>query len=443
MDPQTRYARASDGTYLAYQVIGDGPLDLVYVPTWLSHLELLWDEPAVARFFDRLTDFARLIMFDRRGAGLSDPLYNGGFTLEEQMDDVTAVMDAAGSERAALFAQLEGGTMASLFAATFPQRTTALVLYSTFARTTRSEDVSWADTKEERDARMGAFVDTWGDGSRLMAFAPSRAGDPRLTRWFGRLERFAASPGTIRMVQEAIGDTDVTAVLPSIRIPTLVMNRRDDPLINPLHSKYIAEQIPGAKLVELPPGDTLPVFSDSDVLIEEVEEFLTGVRHRREPDRVLATVMFTDIVDSTRQAAERGDAAWRDLLQRHDHLVRDQLQRFDGREIKTIGDGFLATFDGPARGIRCALGINEAVDQLGIRIRAGLHTGEIELVGDDVSGMAVNIGARVGASAAPNEVLVSSTVKDLVVGSGIEFSDRGARELKGVPGEWRLFAVER
>jgi class 3 adenylate cyclase/alpha-beta hydrolase superfamily lysophospholipase len=443
MEPETRYAQATDGTYLAYQVVGDGPIDLVYVPTWMSHVELLWEEPAVARFFERLGSFARLILFDRRGSGLSDPIYTGGLTLEEQMDDVRAVLDAAGSERAAIFAQLEGGAMASLFAATFPDRTTALVLYTTFARTVRADDIPWADTKEERDARLEVFVENWGDGSRLLAFAPTRAGDARVKRWYGRLERFAASPGTIRKLSRAIGDTDVRAVLSTIQVPTLVVYRRDDPLINPLHSKYIAERIPGAKLVELPPGDTLPVFSDNDVLTDELEEFLTGVRRRREPDRVLATVMFTDIVDSTKQAAERGDAAWRDLLGRHDQLVREQLQQFDGREIKTIGDGFLVTFDGPARGIRCALGINDAVEELGIKIRAGLHTGEIELVGDDVSGMAVNIGARVGATAGPNEVLVSSTVKDLVVGSGIEFADRGERELKGVPGEWRLFAVER
>ena len=441
MEPETRYAISSDGTHIAYQVIGEGPLDLVYVPTWMSHVEVLWEEPRIAHFFEELASFSRLILFDRRGAGLSDPLSNGT-TLEEQMDDVRAVLDAAGSERAAVFAQLEGGAMGCLLAATFPDRIAALVLYTTIVRTISNEEITWADSREERDARMELFMADWGNGSRLAGFAPSRAGDQRLLRWFGRFERFAASPGTIKKLTQAIGLTDVSPILPTIRVPTLVIYRKDDPFINPLHSKYVAERIPGAKLVEIPPGDTLPLFGDSDFLTEELEEFLTGVRPRREPDRVLATVMFTDIVDSTRQAAEKGDRAWRDMIDRHDQLIREQLERFDGREIKTIGDGFLATFDGPARGIRCAVAINGQVKQLGIDLRAGLHTGEIEILGDDIGGMAVNIGARVGARAGAREVLVSSTVKDLVVGSGIDFDDRGAHELKGVPGEWRLFAVE-
>jgi class 3 adenylate cyclase len=440
MPGEPRYAVSSDGTHIAYSITGDGPADLLYVPTWISHIEVLWEHPIVAQYFERLASFSRLIMFDRRGTGLSDPIARPAM-LEEQMDDVLAVMDAAGSERAGVFAQLEGGAMAMLFAATHPNRTTALALYATFARTLCSEDIPWASDPAEREARGEEFLEGWGDGRRWTQLAPSMANDASFRAWYARLERHAASPGVARAMFQSIAHTDVRDILPSIRVPTLVMHRAGDPFLDPRHSRYIAERIPGARLVELPGKENLILAGDTDEMLDETEEFFTGARPVRQPDRILATVMFTDIVDSTRRADALGDRKWRDVLERHDELVRGQLQRFQGREVKNTGDGFLATFDGPARAIRCATAITESVRQLGIEIRAGLHTGECELRGDDVAGMAVHIGARVGATAQAGEVLVSSTVKDLVVGSGIEFADRGERELKGVPGEWRLFAV--
>jgi class 3 adenylate cyclase len=351
------------------------------------------------------------------------------------------VLDAAGSEQAALFAHLEGGPMAILFAATFPERTSALALYATFARTVQSDDITWSWPAEERQKMIDSMIASWGEGIRLPAIAPSLANDQRAIEWFGRLERFAASPGTARRMFELNGKMDVRDVLSTIRVPTMIAHRAEDPFIDTQHAHYLAEHIPGARLQILPPGDTLPVGEGSETLLEELEEFLTGTRPGHQSDRVLATVMFTDIVDSTQKVAELGDRRWRDLLSAHDATVRRALARFRGQEIKTVGDGFLATFDGPARGIRCAENIRDELQSQGIEVRAGLHTGECEVMGDDVGGMAVHIGARVGALALPGEVLVSSTVRDLVVGSGIVFSERGTRELKGVPGEWRLFAV--
>ena len=434
----TRYAKSGE-YHIAYSVTGEGPLDLLYVPTWMSHVEHLWERPKVNGFFSRLASIGRLIMFDRRGAGLSDaaPIP----TLEEQMDDVKAVMDAEGSERAAVFALLEGGAMAMLFAAAHPDRVSGLALYASWARTLRSDDIPWANTREQRKAMLDSFLTKWGEGSRMADLAPSMAGDQEFAHWWGKLERLAGGPGTARKAMESMGETDVRDVLPSIRVPALVMHRKDDPFIDPRHSEYIAARIPNAKLVMLPGNENFIGAGDTDAIIEEAEEFFTGTRHQRPPDRILATVMFTDICDSTRRAAELGDSRWRDLLERHDDLVRRHLGRYQGREVKTTGDGFLATFDGPARAIRCASDISESVKALGIEIRTGLHTGECEVRGDDVAGMEVHIGARVGAAAGPGEVLVSSTVKDLVVGSGIEFDERGTQELKGVPGEWRLFSV--
>jgi class 3 adenylate cyclase len=436
----TRYAKSGD-YHLAYSVTGQGPMDILYVPTWLSQIEHLWESPKVNRFFERSSHLGRLIMFDRRGSGMSDPIV-GAPTLEEQMDDVNAVLDAAGGcEDVVLLAALEGGPMACLYAATHPHRVRALVLYSAWARVVQSEDIPWANPPEERDRLMEFLAETWGTGARLDGLAPSEADDPEFRAWYAKLERLAASPNQIRILQKLIGEYDVRSVLPSIRVPTLVMHRRDDSLIDPRHSQYIAERIPGAKLVMLEGSDNLMVAGDSDAIIDEIEEFLTGARQVRAPDRVLATVMFTDIVDSTRRASEMGDRRWRELLERHDELVRRKLEYWSGREIKTTGDGFLATFDGPARAIQCAKAIAYDVGSLGVAIRAGLHTGECEVRGDDVAGMAVHIGARVGSMAAPGEVLVSSTVKDLVVGSGIDFSDQGEHELKGVPGEWRVYRV--
>jgi class 3 adenylate cyclase len=438
MAPETRYARSGD-LHIAYQVVGDGPMDLVYIPSWISQVEHYWDEPTVARYFSRLASFSRLIMFDRRGSGLSDPVTEAPM-LEEQMDDVCAVMDAAGSERAALFALLEGGAMAALFAATHPERTTALALYEAQPRMSWAPDYDWPLRPEERDAHLRDGLAGWGDGSRIAAMSPNA--DARLRNWFGKLERLAASPGMALKFMRMNGEVDVRAVLPSIQAPTLVMHRPDDPYIDVRHSRYLAEHIPDAKYVELPGSETISFGAAAEAELDEIEEFLTGARHAHDPERILATVMFSDIVDSTRRAAELGDRRWRDLIQSMEGAVGLELQRFRGRAVKTMGDGFLATFDGPARGIRCAAAIRDAArDRYGVEVRTGLHTGEVEVMGDDVGGIAVHIGARVGALAKGGEVLVSGTVKDLVVGSGIEFEDRGRQELKGVPGEWRLWAV--
>jgi class 3 adenylate cyclase len=437
--PVARYAKSGD-LHIAYTVQGDGPIDLVWIPPWVSQVEYLWSEPSLERVMTRLTGFARVITFDRRGSGLSDPLF-GAPTLEDQMDDVLAVMDAAGSERAAICGTLEGGPMASLFAATFPERTNALVLYATFARATWAPGYEWAWPAEMRDTHMDDLLSHWGEGWVAGSVAPSQQDDPSFMEWAGRLERLAASPGTIRRIFDLIGGFDVRDVLPSIRVPTLVMHRTDDTFLKVEHSRYIASQIPGARYVELEGGDNMFSMGDTDALLGEVEEFLTGTRHEREPDRMLATVMFTDIVDSTRRAAEMGDRGWRFLLERHDALFRQALERHRGREVKRTGDGFMATFDGPARAIRCAASVAEAMGTLGLEVRAGLHTGELEVMDGDLGGLAVHIASRVMGCAAPNEVLVSGTVKDLVVGSGIDFQDRGERELRGVPGEWRLYAV--
>jgi class 3 adenylate cyclase len=437
--PVARYAKSGD-LHIAYTVEGDGPVDLVWVPPWISQVEYLWSEPTLARVMDRLTQFARLITFDRRGSGLSDPFF-GAPTLEEQIDDVLAVMEAAGSESAAICGTLEGGPMAAVFAATFPERTDALVLYATFARATWAPGYEFAWPAEVRDRHMEEGIRQWGQGWVAAGVAPSKVQDPGFMEWAGRLERLAASPSTIRRIIDLIGEFDVRDVLPSIRVPTLVMHRANDTFIKVDHSRYIASKIPGARYVELEGDDNMFSLGDTDALIGEIEEFLTGTRHEREPDRMLATVLFTDICDSTSRAAEMGDRGWRFLLERHDALFRQALERHRGREVKRTGDGFLATFDGPARAIRCAASVTEAMASLGLQIRAGLHTGELEVMDGDLGGLAVHIASRVMGAAAPNEVLVSGTVKDLVVGSGIEFEDRGERELRGVPGEWRLYAV--
>jgi class 3 adenylate cyclase/pimeloyl-ACP methyl ester carboxylesterase len=439
MASRTRYALSGEH-HIAYQVHGEGPIDLVYVPSWISQIEHYWEEPRVARYFRGLSSFSRLILFDRRGTGLSDPVVDVP-TLEEQMDDVVAVMDAAGSERAAVFAQLEGGAMAMLFAATHPERTGALVLYEAMPRTSWAPDYTWPPRQAEREAWLAGGIH-WGDGSRIDSLAPSAARDPQLRDWFGRLERLAASPGTALKLMRMNGEVDVRAVLPSIQAPTLVLHRTGDKFVDIRHSRYLAEHISGARYVELPGGDAISFGSDGATLLAEIEEFLTGARHVPDSERILATVMFSDISNSTGKAAELGDGRWRDLLESIDGIVRRELAHFRGRPVKTLGDGFLATFDGPARAIRCATAIRERVGtQLGIEIRSGLHTGEIELIGDDVGGIAVHIGARVLSCAEPGEVIVSGTVKDLVVGSGIQFEDRGERELKGVPGPWRLWSV--
>jgi pimeloyl-ACP methyl ester carboxylesterase/DNA-binding SARP family transcriptional activator len=437
-EPETRYAVSGD-VRVAYQVVGDGPRDLVLVPGLTSHLELAWEYPPYERFVRRLAMFARVILFDKRGAGLSDPIGDAE-TLEERMDDIRAVMDAAGSQRADLFGWSDGAVIATVFGASRPDRVSALVLYGSCARTTAADGYPWGLVRETQPWLQEADAELWGMGLSLSAVAPSRFEDKAFVRWWGRFERQSMSPKIMRATVRLNTEVDIRAVLPSVRVPTLVLHRTSDVL--PVEgARWLAGQIPGAHFVELPGDDHWPWLSDPDELIDEVEEFLTGERRDREPDRALATVLFTDIVGSTERATELGDRRWRDLLEQHDRLVRRELERYHGREVKTTGDGVLATFDGPGRGINCAQAICARAPTLGIEVRAGLHTGECELRNGDVGGIAVHIGARVAGLARPGEVLVSSTVKDLVVGSGLAFADRGNHSLKGAPGEWRLYAV--
>ncbi|HLX32089.1 MAG TPA: adenylate/guanylate cyclase domain-containing protein [Gaiellaceae bacterium] len=444
MPPETRYAR-SGAVNIAYQVAGDGPVDLVYVPGWVSNIELMWEDPAMARFLDRLTSFSRLILFDKRGTGLSDRVSNDELpSLEQRMDDVRAVLDAVGSERAALFGHSEGGNMCVLFGATYPERTVALITLGCFAkRRDPDDDYPWAPTAENRADSAADVEQNWGRlrPEDIEYYAPSRAGDEQFARHLERYFRGAASPGAAAALLRMNSYIDIRGVLATIQAPTLVLHRVGDRDVNVEEARYLAARIPGAKLVELPGNDHLIAAGDLDALADEIEEFVTGTRPVPEPDRVLATVLFTDIVDSTRHAVELGDRRWRELLRAHDAAVRRELDRFRGREVDTAGDGFLATFDGPARAVRCALSAGAAVRELGVDIRAGIHTGECELDGDKVRGIAVHTGARVAALAGAGEVLISQTVKDLTAGSGLEFADRGVHGLKGVPGEWRLYAA--
>lgn len=436
---ETQYARSGDA-HIAFQTVGESELDLVLLPGAFSHVEHQWEEPSFARFLHRLASFSRLIVLDVRGTGLSDRAADLP-TLEEQIDDVLAVLDAVGSERAALFGLSQGGGLATLFAAAHPARTSALVLFGAYARSMRADDFSWGWTPEEYDKLMHLAEEGWGSGVFLPRVAPSVASDASFKVWWAKQERLSGSPGTILAFLRAQREADVRHVLPAIQAPTLIIQRREDAYRRVEHGRYLAETIPGASYVELAGLDNLPYVGDQDAVLDEVQEFLTGVRHSVEPDRVLATVLFTDIVGATSRAAELGDRAWRDLLERHNAVIRRELARGRGREVDTAGDGFLATFDGPARAIRSACAIAERVQALALDIRSGLHTGEVELVGDHVRGIAVHIGARTAALAGPGEVLVTSTVKDLVAGSGIEFEDRGERALKGVPWKWRIFRV--
>jgi class 3 adenylate cyclase len=438
--PETRYAKSGD-LHIAYQVIGEGPPDIALVDQWFSHVDGQWEVPPMARLLERLASFSRLLLFDERGVGLSDPVSIEALpSIQEWMDDLRAAMDAAGFERATLVANLAGGFMASVFAATYPDRTAALALVDCFARLVAAPpDYPTGAPPDEEDRYTARMETDWGRGFLLDLFAPSMAGDAPLRDQWARYERTAASPGSVRAMLRVIYGTDIRDILPSIRVPTLVIGRGGAERIG--HSRYLAAHIPDAKYVELPGEDNLIWAGDQDALVSEIQEFVTGARPAPEPDRVLATVLFTDIVGSTQEAARLGDRRWKELLQLHNAVVRRELDRFNGREVHTAGDGFLATFDGPARAIRSAVSISEAVRPLGIEVRAGLHTGEIELLEDDIGGIAVHIGSRVSALAGPREVLVSSTVKDLVAGSGIEFEQRGVHELKGVPGQWNVFAV--
>jgi pimeloyl-ACP methyl ester carboxylesterase len=440
MEVETRYAD-SDGVSIAYQVHGEGPLDLVFVPGFVSHVELYWEDPASARFLRRLTSFARVVIYDKRGQGLSDR-GGGPPTLEQSMDDLTAVIAAADCERPAVFGVSEGGPMSLLFAATHPDRVSSLVLYGAFARMLEAPDFPQGIPADGLERWAEIVRRNWGSAVGVDLWSPTTVGDRDFERWWSRLLRYGTSPAGAVALMDLYKEIDVRSVLPAIDVPALILQRRDDRIARVGQGRYMAEAIPGAKYVELEGGDHLPVTGDTDALLDEVEEFLVGSRRGSEPERALATILFTDIVGSTEKAAALGDRGWRQLLERHDAAVRHQLDLYRGREVKTMGDGFLATFDGPARAIRCAAAVQEEVAGLGVEVRAGIHTGEVELIGDDVGGMAVNIGARIGALAGPGEVLVSSTVRELVVGSGLEFVERGVQTLKGAPGEWRLFAVD-
>ncbi len=442
MVPTTRYARSGEAS-IAYQVMGEGVLDLLFMTGWISQVEQLWESLALRRLLERLAVFSRLILFDRRGTGLSDNV-DESFTLEQEARDALAVLDAAGSERAALFTYGLGGPVGALLAADRPERVGALIMYASVARTSWAPGYEWAMTVEDRTRWTERTVEAWGetDGPGLPVLAPSMADDQALTAWFARLQRLAASPSDARILLNAAAELDVRDTLADIRVPTLVMHRSGDNAWDPRHSLYLAEHIPGARYVQLDGVDSLPFVGDSDAIVEEIEEFLTGGRGGGETARALLTVMFTDIVDATARAAELGDGRWRDLLARHDEELRKELHRFEGREVKTVGDGFLATFAGPpTRALRCALAITDAARELGVELRIGVHTGECELIGDDVGGMAVHIAARVSGLAGAGEVLVSGTVFGTVVGGPFAFEDRGFHELKGVPGRWPLFAL--
>jgi class 3 adenylate cyclase len=436
--PETRYAKSGD-VHIAYQVLGTGSLDLVYVPGFVSHLEHQWQNPRWAHMLRRLVGFSRLIMFDKPGTGLSDRLASIP-TLEQRIDDVRAVMDAAGSERAAFFGVSEGGPMSILFAATHPQRTSALILYGTYARRMWAPDHPWGRTEADMRAILERMERDWGKDANLDLWAPSVAKNEEICRAVATYWRLAASPGAALTILRLTTEIDVRHVLPVIGVPTLVMHRTGDRVTRLEQGRYLAEHIRGAKFVELAGEDHVPSIGNGDAIIDEVEEFLTGIRPA-DTDRVLATILFTDIVGSTERALAIGDRRWRELLEQYYVVARRELLRFRGREIDTAGDGLFAAFDGPARAIRCACRIREELRPLNLETRSGLHAGECEVVGEKIGGIAVHIGARVAAAAAPGEVLVSNTVKDLVAGAGIGFKERGSHVLKGLPGEWPLFAV--
>jgi class 3 adenylate cyclase len=436
--PETRYAKSGD-IHIAYQAVGKGPLDLVLVPGFISHVELQWQNPRLAHMLQRLASFSRLIIFDKPGTGLSDRL-TAIPTLEQRMDHVRAVMDAVGSERAALFGISEGGPMSVLFAATYPQRTSALILYGTYARRMWAPDFPWGRTDVELAAILERMERDWGRDLDLDLWAPSIARDPDARRAIATYCRHAASPGAAATILRLTEQIDVRHVLPVVRVPTLVLHKHGDRVTRFEQGRYLAEHIDGARFVELAGDDHMPWVGNGDAIIDEVEEFLTGIRPS-DTDRVLATILFTDIVGATERAIALGDRQWRELLERYYSIARRELARFRGREIDTAGDGLFAAFDGPARAIRCASRVRDEVRSLGIEVRSGLHAGECEVLGEKISGVAVHIGARVAAAAAAGEVLVSNTVKDLVAGAGIHFESRGTHVLKGVPGEWPLFVV--
>jgi pimeloyl-ACP methyl ester carboxylesterase len=437
--PLTRYAVA-DGVHIAYQTIGDGPRDLLFVPGFVSNVEHWWDEPAATRFFERLAAFSRVILFDKRGTGLSDRVADVA-VLERRVDDLTVVLDAVGAGHAVVVGASEAGPTCAVFAATHPERVSALVLVGAMARWTSAPDYPWARSALTYKMVMRTMQASWGTGITMPLYAPSRWADAGLRSWWARLERTGAGPGALHALLEANMNLDVRPVLPSIRVPTLVLHSAGDRAVKIGGSRYIASVIPDAKFVQLPGSDHVFFGSDSDALLVEIQEFVTGVRPPPGADRVLATVLFADLVGSTELLARIGDERWRSLLAEFRRLVRTELGRSGGREIDNPGDGFLASFDGPARAVRCALAIRAALGSIDLSVRQGLHTGEVEIVGAKLEGLAVHLGARVAGAASGGEILVSSTVKDLVAGSGLRFTDRGTHQLKGVPDEWHLYAV--
>lgn len=443
--PETRYAKTDDGAYIAFQVLGDGPPDLVFVAEGSSNVEFAWEIPAYERVFRRLATFGRLIRFDARGTGLSDPLGRSEqLSLEGQANDMLTVLDAAGAERAAVVANGGSGLLAIFFAASYPERVSSLLLDGCYARLARAPDYPWGVPQEVLDKAIAGLEGQVGSVEHgLRHAAPSAVNDPAfVAQWQRRIRSTLSGPAGVRRLAEMQVFSDVRPLLEAVQSPTLVLYRRGDRVAGRPHAEYLAEHISGAKLVELAGEDNLIFVGDSDADLDEIEEFLTGARHARASERILATVLFTDLVGSTKHLAELGDRKWRDLLDAHDRTIRRQLERFRGREVGTRGDGFVATFDGPGRAIECGCAMRDTVGALGLQIRVGIHTGEIEIRDDDeVAGVAVHIAARVEQHADPAEVFVSSTVKDLVAGSGIEFHDRGEHELKGVPGTWRLFSV--
>jgi pimeloyl-ACP methyl ester carboxylesterase len=435
-----RFARSEDVS-VAYHVVGDGPVDIVYVQGAFSHLEVQWELPAYRRFCEQLGEFARVILFDKRGMGMSDRV-TGATPLDVRMDDIRAVMDATGSESASLIGASEGGPLSVLFTAAHPERVRSLILMGAEVRERKDEQWPWGESTEEAmETAMATLSERWGKpGHFIERFAPSQEDTPWLIEWAARLQRNANTPGGAEAFMRMAFNIDVRDIVPSVRVPTLVLHSEGDRISHVENGRYLAREIPDARYVELPGADHLPWF-EPELAMSEIREFLTGHRVALAPDRVLATVLFTDIVGSTDRAAELGDGRWRTLLDAHNSVIRTELNRFRGVEIDTAGDGFLATFDGPARAIHCAHDIERVVRQLGLEVRAGVHTGEVERVGDDVAGIAVHIGARIAGLAGPGEVLVSGTVRDLVAGSGLAFEDRGMHQLKGVPGEWRVFAA--
>ena len=434
-----RFARSGE-VNVAYRVVGDGPIDLVYAQGAYTHLDAYWELPAFRHYCERLAEFSRLILFDKRGYGMSDRV-PGATTLEERMDDIRAIMDAVGSERAAIIGESEGGPLALLFAAAHPERTIALILQGAEVRERTDDDWPWGEgTQAEHEANMAGLAARWGDGTGIWQIAPSVRGAEWARAWRSKVQLNAATPTAAEAFMRMAFEIDVRDVVSTVKVPTLVIHATDDAVCHIENGRFLARHIPGARLVELPTADHVPWF-DPEPTVAEIREFLTGTRETSHPDRVLVTVLFTDLVMSTELASSLGDRRWRDLLEQHHATVRRELARFGGREIDTAGDGFFATFDGPARAVRCAQAIMAAVGQLGLELRAGLHTGEVEVLGDKVAGIAVNIGARVAGHAGSGEIVVSGTVRDLVAGSGLAFADRGRTTLKGVEGEWQLYSV--